>query len=65
MKPLKIGSIVRPKRKAEKSPKIDKVYLPIGAKLPGGYEPVVIVRLGKNANKGRATNANEAGGNAV
>ena len=44
MKPLKIGSIVRPKRKAEKSPKIDKVYLPIGAKLPGGYEPVVFIR---------------------
>ena len=44
MKWVKVGSIARPKRKAEKTTRRVKVFLPIGAKLPGGYVPVVFIR---------------------
>lgn len=57
------------------SDKVEKIIFFLDGKLPGGYTPYVVLNVGKKnkkgrankvrANKDRATNANEAGGNAV
>ena len=52
------------------SDKVEKITIFLDGKLPGGYAPYVVLNVGKKnkkgrAKKGRATNANETGGNAV